>query len=135
MKNRIFFFVIMLLLAGSGWRCKKNAANNNKWTGKLVVWADCDHFVVQLQSGPIPDSGVLTRSWTDTATDSSFTNVFTVKDVCTFAQANLKQGDVFSFTLNGAAPVETCMTCDVMPSFPLPPASNIVTNIQADTHH
>lgn len=134
MKRGIYLVAIALLLGGSGYHCKKSA-DHSVWTGKLVLTADCDDFVVQLQSGPVPDSGILTKSWTDSATGNSYTDVFRVKDVCTFAEANLSVGDVFTFTLNGAVPAQVCMICNVVPNYPMPAANNAVTNIQLVTTH
>ena len=76
------------------------------------------------------DSAILTKAWTDSATDSSYTNVFRVSDLCTFAFSNLRVGDVFTFTLNGPPPVETCDVCDIAPFFPMPATSAVVTNIR-----
>jgi len=132
MKRRILLMGLLLLMAVTGFRCKKSNVPAI-WTGKLVVFATCADYVVQLQSGPISDSTVLTKSWTDSATDSSFTNVFKVSDVCTFAAALVHVGDVFTFTLNGPTPTQLCFTCNIAPSFPMPAASNSVTNIKLVT--
>jgi hypothetical protein len=134
MKRRILLMGLLLLIAVTGFRCKKNNVPAI-WTGKLVVFASCADYVVQLQSGPISDSSILTKSWTDSATDSSYTNVFKVSDVCTFAAALVNVGDVFTFTLNGPVPAQTCFTCDIVPFFPMPAASNSVTNIKLATIH
>ena len=53
-------------------------------------------------------------------TDSIYTNVFKVSDVCTFAAALVNVGDVFTFTLNGPTPSQTCNTCAIVPTFPMP---------------
>jgi hypothetical protein len=132
MNRRSCLVALLFILVGSGFHCKKVTADN-AWTGKLVVFASCADYVVQLQSGPIADSSILTKSWTDSATDSSYTNVFRVSDVCTFAAAELKVEDVFTFTLNGPTPVQTCLICDIVPSFPMPATSNVVTNIRLVT--
>jgi hypothetical protein len=134
MKRRNCLVAIALILGGTGFHCKKSTAEN-LWTGKLVVFASCADYVVQLQSGPVSDSSVLTKSWTDSATDSSFTNVFKVSDVCTFGAALVHVGDVFTFTLNGPIPAQTCFTCAIVPSFPMPAANNSVTNIKLVTIH
>jgi hypothetical protein len=133
MKRRFGFVAFALILSGSGFHCKKTNTDNT-WTGKLVFAGTCGDFVVQLQSGPVPDSGILTKSWTDSLTDSSFTNVFKVSDVCTFGFAQVQVGDVFTFTLNAPPPVQTCFICDIEPSFPMPATSNVVTNIKLVTH-
>jgi hypothetical protein len=129
MKRRIGLVVVALILSAIGFHCKKNNPDN-VWTGKLVVTAPCEHFVVQLQSGPVADSSILTKSWTDSTTDRSYTNVFKVSDLCTFEFSHLQVGDVFTFTLNGTPPAQSCAVCEIAPSFPMPSTSNAVTNIQ-----
>jgi hypothetical protein len=46
----------------------------------------------------------------DPLTDSTFTNVFTVSEVCTFQEIDYNDhvmvGDVFLFTLNGPVPTQ-----------------------------
>jgi hypothetical protein len=132
MKREVYLLVAVLMMV-VGLHCKKSNTPA-VWTGKLVVLAACDHYVVQLQYGPVPDSSVLTKSWTDPATDSTYTNVFGVSDVCTFAAADLNVGDVFTFTLNGPVPVLQCYICLVVP-FGMPAANNSVTNIKITTIH
>ncbi|HEX3935044.1 MAG TPA: hypothetical protein VHW43_10230 [Puia sp.] len=63
--------------------------------------------------------------------DSTFTNVFTVKDWILFQQANVSVGDTFTFTLNGPVPdsSQEYYTCMVWP-YNMPSVSNNVTNIQ-----
>lgn len=128
MKRRLWFVVFALILSGAGFYCKKTTAGI--WKGRLVAASPCDHFVVQLLSGPVADSAILTKAWTDSATDSSYTNVFRVSDLCTFAFSHVRVGDVFTFTLNGPPPAQTCAVCDIAPFFPMPATSNVVTNIQ-----
>jgi hypothetical protein len=128
----MWFVAVALILSGAGFHCKKSKADNI-WKGKLVAASPCDYFVVQLLSGPVADSGILTKGWTDSATDSSYTNVFTVSDVCTFAFSRLHVGDLFTFTLNGPPPAQTCAVCEIAPLFPMPKTSNVVTNIQVVT--
>jgi hypothetical protein len=132
MKRRLLLMALLMLIAGAGFHCKKNNTPGI-WQGKLVAGL-CGQFVVQLQSGPISDSSVLTKSWINRVNDSIYSNVFGVKDGCTFAEANLKIGDVFTFTLNGAAPVQICVVCDIA-AYIMPPTLNTVTNIQAGTIH
>ncbi len=100
-------------------------------TGLLIESPGCGHFIVKLLSGSITDSSVLVKSWTDPVTDSTFTNVFTVKDWIYFQQANISAGDTFTFTLNGAVPDSSQQynTCMVIP-YNMPSVSNNVTNIQ-----
>lgn len=100
-------------------------------TGTLVENSGCSHYVVKFLSGPLPDSSLLVKSWTDTVTHRSFTNVFTVRDWITFQQANIAVGDTFTFTLNGPDPNagKIYYTCMIAP-YPSPADSNTVTKIQ-----
>ena len=129
MIRRIVLSSFLLLVVLANFDCKPDKVTYPVMTGKLVVASICDQYIVQVLSGPIPDSSVLTKSWTDKATDSSYSNVFRVSDVCTFAAAGVVVGDTFTFTLNGTPPTQTCYTCDAV-AFPQPSTSNAVTNIK-----
>lgn len=93
-----------------------------------MVQAVCDHFIVQIQSGQYQPSQVV-ASWTDSENDSTYTNVFIVKNICSFAAARLPVGTVFQFTIDSTATDAICNTCDAAP-FASPAASNTVTNIK-----
>jgi hypothetical protein len=128
----------MLLMAVLFWvsvgiaSCKKNDGGTRR-TGKLVVIGACAHYIVQLMDVTAADSSVVTQSWTNPNTDSRYTSVFGVSDICTFAAAEVQVGSVFTFTLNGPVPDVVCNTCDIFP-FPMPAAVNSVTNIQLVTN-
>lgn len=124
---------MLLGIAGGGFQCKKNMTSDS-WVGTLVANGGCGHYIVQLLSGPVPDSGVLTKSWTDNATDSTYLNVFRVKNVCTFPAADINVGDTFRFTLNGPVPTQMCNMCDMEP-YPMPATSNSVTDIKIISSH
>jgi hypothetical protein len=133
MKRIIANILLAVVLAGSGFHCKKTT-DNNIWTGKLVTGL-CAFYVVQLQSGPISDSSILTKSWFDSLTNTSYTNVFEVSDLCTFGAADVKVGDVFAFTLNGPTPVQNCYIPLCLPDLPVPATKNSVTNIKVAASH
>jgi hypothetical protein len=78
----------------------------------------------------IPDSSVV-KSWTDTQNDSTFINVFTVKDGPAMQLAQVVVGDTFTFTLNGPVPdsLSKYASCAVLTSN-VPGVYNNVTNIQ-----
>jgi hypothetical protein len=129
MTRRITLSFLFVLAALANFDCQPYKMTYPVVTGKLVVAAYCGQYIVQVLSGSIPDSGVLTKSWTNKDTDSTYTNVFRVNDICTFAAAGLAVGDTFTFTLNGIPPVQSCYTCNIV-AFPEPAASNAVTNIK-----
>jgi hypothetical protein len=137
MKRRIVFSVIVLVLL-AGVNCRKQVTSGSTRLGKFVDFGGCAHYVVQLLDVTAADSSILTKSWTDTSKHITYTNVFTVSDICSFAEATagdtLKVGDEFNFTLNGPVPDETCYTCMIWP-FGMPAASNSVTNIKLITSH
>lgn len=124
--------VYLSLLLLTGLRCKRDQVTSTVYTGKLVVQGACDHFIVQVLNNPLPDSSIVVKSWTDSQTDSSFTNVFKVANVCTFAAAHISVGQVFTFTLDNNPPPQTCYTCDVI-LFADPTVSNSITDIKPVT--
>jgi hypothetical protein len=127
MIRRIHPIFLLLFFALAGFQCRRDKMSPTPavLTGKLVVVAPCDYFVVQVLGGPIPDSCVV-KSWTDSATDSTYSNVFTLAgtSACYFGQSNLSKGDIVTFTLSGPYPGPECVRCNIAPSFPMPSASN-----------
>jgi hypothetical protein len=98
-------------------------------TGVFVAQSGCT-YVVKVLSGSIPDSSVV-KSWTDTQNDSTFTNVFTVKDGPAIQLAQVAIGDTFTFTFNGPVPdsVSTIASCDILTTN-VPGVYNNVTDIR-----
>jgi hypothetical protein len=129
MTRRIALSFLFVLAALANFDCQPYKVTLPVVTGKLVVASYCGQYIVEVLSGSIPDSSVLTKSWTDIDTDSTYTNVFRVNDICTFAAAAVAVGDTITFNLNGIPPVQSCYTCDIV-AFPEPAASNAVTNIK-----
>ncbi|HWB93071.1 MAG TPA: hypothetical protein VG605_14510, partial [Puia sp.] len=93
--------------------------------GKLVITGPCENYAIQLISGNI-DSSKIMALWRNG--DSTYTNVFSVSNRCTFARYGLKRGDKFSFLLNDSLDVQTCMQCEIY--IALPPVWNTVTGVQ-----
>jgi hypothetical protein len=133
MNRRIYRFLFLVMAAAGINSCMKHDECRTSRLGKYVAYCGCAHYVVQLMDATAADSGVVTKSWTDTSTNDTYTNVFGVSDICTFAAAtaedSLKVGDEFHFTLNGPVPDEECFTCAIWP-YAMPAASNSVTNIR-----
>src|ERR1700750_770187 len=88
MKLRLIVFSALMIVLGSVFSCKKNGAAVTRM-GKLVATGGCAHYIVKLLDMTSADSNIVTASWTDPNTDSSYSNVFGVSDDCTFAQAGL----------------------------------------------
>jgi hypothetical protein len=127
--------IVVLIVSGGIYSCKKTSSGTTR-LGKYVVFAGCGHYVIQLMDVTAADSGVVTPSWTDTSTNITYTNVFSVKDVCSFAFATvedtLRVGDELEFTLNGPVPDVVCYMCYIWP-YAMPATSNVVTDIRLVT--
>lgn len=136
MSRRITLPILLFLTIVAASSCHRSKSSPAKYMGQLVAYHGCSHYIVKFLDGPITDSSVLVKSWIDTAyhngavTDTTFTNVFTVKNWITFQQANLKLGDMFTFELNQHDPnTGTYYTCDIWP-IDMPAVSNTVTDIR-----
>jgi hypothetical protein len=113
--------LVSLLLTIMCWSCKSTAVQNKSvapLTGKLVISEICNHYVVALVSGKL-DPAVLTARFYDEKRKSDYSNVFTVESKCSFAEAGISEGDLFTFELAAADYKEDCMVC--MAYYPTPP--------------
>jgi len=109
-------------------QCKKNGAPNGPvLTGKLVVNAACGHYAIQVLDENI-DSSEIVASWKNPDTDSTFTNVFTVANICSFQSLGLSQGDIFTFQLDANPSAQTCAVCQIY--YPTPGKVNSVKNVK-----
>src|ERR1700744_1968064 len=127
---------LLLLTLFTGFSCRRSQEiPAPQLTGQLVEFAGCSHYVVKVLSGPITDSSVLVPTWTDTSTQVTYSNVFSVKNWINFQQAGVALGDTFTFTLNGAVPDsnQTYYTCMIR-FFNMPAVYNNVTNVQLIGH-
>jgi hypothetical protein len=128
-------FLPMILVVLFGLACRRSSIipppSSSTLTGTVVENPGCGHFIVQVLSGSFADSSVV-KSWTDTVTGSTFTNVFAVRDWIVMDHDHVTAGDTFSFTLNGPLPdyLNTIYYPCMMEFYPMPPVSNNVTNIQ-----
>lgn len=112
----------------------KTSANKTAagYTGKLVVSELCNHYVVALETGSI-DKNNLAESWTDNKRNMTFNNVFSVASKCSFANAGLAEGDLFSFELADSTATENCATC--MAYYPTPEQKLMLKNIKKISNH
>ncbi|GGB04378.1 hypothetical protein [Puia dinghuensis] len=129
MKRNVFIPILLLLLAGTGFYCQPGKIESPTLTGKLVIDGPCSNYVIQVLSGNI-DSSKIVASWKDSTFghDTTYTNVFTVSDFCTFGNNHLSQGDVFTFRITDSVPVQTCMQCLIY--VPTPQKRNAVIDVQ-----
>jgi hypothetical protein len=109
--------------------CKstKSPGEQGELTGKLVISELCNHYVVSLESGSL-DTAKIAASWVDEKRKATFSNAFSVASKCSFAQAGLKEGDVFTFEVSSQPTEENCMQC--MAYYPIPERSLYIRNIK-----
>jgi hypothetical protein len=135
MNRRILFLVVVLIASASVPSCKKTSSGATR-LGKYVATGGCGHYIFQLMDVTAADSGVVAPSWTDTSTNITYTNVFGVKNLCTFGEGlpadSFQVGIEFYFTLNGPVPEQVCFMCNVWP-YLMPAASNTVSNMRLVT--
>jgi hypothetical protein len=119
--------ILFLLMLCSGVMCQPERVDPPTLTGKLVIEKPCANFVIQVLEGSI-DPGKLDPLWKDSVNDSTYINVFTVANRCSFP-GNFAEGDTLTFQLgDDGAPRPLCDLCYVF--YPTPPVSNSVRNVQ-----
>ena len=122
---RCTFFLLLFFIAMAGNSCHKSVIPRGKLTGKLVIAGPCGQYTIQLLSGNI-DPSLLTKSWLNTANDSTYTNVFASLNPCQMESAGISQGDSFNFDLSANGP-GSCYEC--MLYYPVPPTHSAIKNI------
>lgn len=118
--------IILIFMLGSGIMCQPEKINPTTLTGKLVLNRACANYVIQVLQGTIEPSKI-DALWKNPDNDSTYINVFTVANRCTFPDS-LKEGDTISFEIDTNPPAQTCAVCAI--SYPTPPVSNDVKNVQ-----
>ena len=121
------FLILALFTALCCVQCKKTILTSPVLTGKLIINGPCEHYVIQLQKGTI-DTANIESSWYDPDNDSTYSNVFTVANFCSFGSYGLQKGDVFTFEIDPNSPPQYCLIC--MISVATPPKQNAVINVQ-----
>lgn len=125
MRTRTVFGALLILTLGfAGWSCKKNHSRPNRVYGTLVISGPCANYVIRVDSGYI-DPALVTVSWT--TADTTYNNVFAVKNVCAFSNHNFKQGQALSFFVNDSTFTNDCMICAI--AHQDPPNFNVVSDI------
>lgn len=103
--------IFILLVAVTAYHCNNRAVpTDGVLKGKLVVKELCSHFVVQVLNAKL-DTSIVANGWHDDKRDKIYDNVFTVSNRCSFAAADLKEGDEFEFTFDKNPPAEDCAVC------------------------
>jgi hypothetical protein len=127
MKKLLLLFAVASLLTA----CKSTQTPTTKiLKGKLVVSALCAHYIVSLQQGNI-DTAKLAAEWFDESRKTTFKNAFTVSSRCSFGQADLKEGDEFTFEIAEDSVKEQCAVC--MAFYPTPQQTIAIKNIKKIT--
>jgi hypothetical protein len=109
-------FILLLAVVFAFSSCEKQSDQGNTLRGKLVISDICAHYVVQVLSAT--DSATV-NNWADSKRNATFSNVFTVFNVCDFGAAQIKEGEEFDFVFDPAATPSNCATC--LAAYPVPP--------------
>ena len=123
MKILQIFAVAVVVLSCGAFQCTPSHERPGL-VGKLVINGPCGNYVVQIVSGDYDHSKVV-PVWKDPATDTTYTNVFTVKNRCTFGGYGIQKGQLFTFLMNDSVIVQNGMVCKIYVA--VPPLSNTVT--------
>lgn len=121
------FFILFLFSTLCCVQCKKAILPSSVLTGKLIINGPCEHYVIQLQKGKI-DTSNIESSWYDSDNDSTYSNVFTVANYCSFGSFGLQKGDVFTFQIDNNQPPQECPICQIFVA--TPSKENTVINAQ-----
>ena len=132
MQRPITLLLILFLLVLTGTPCQptRTRPSSSTLVGKLVVSGPCGFYVVQVLSGDI-DSTRIQKTWEYkfSKTDTVFTNVFRVSDICSFNGYGVGLNHTFSFEFTDSTLVENCMNCLIAwPS--APNVANTVDHVQ-----
>jgi len=111
----------LLLLYSTTWlvissdHCSKETSQA-KYKGRLEIAGVCMNYTIRLLKGKI-DTSQISTSWRDDVTGKTYSNVFALKNTCSFP-ASIKQGDEFYFFIDTSSE-KGCMTC--IAYYPKPP--------------
>ncbi len=129
MRSFSFKTAFVLLLIGTGIHCKHDSVQGPVLTGKLVISNGCGMNTIQVLSGNVDPSTILS-AWNDPDNDSIYHNVFAVSS-CGFASAGIQTGGTFTFRIVSNPPGTPCNPCAIGPRNPsYPPKVNYVDVIQ-----
>lgn len=119
---------LLLCISITGIKCRPDdvVVKTNRLKGKLVIDAACAHYVIQVLEGDTSNIQ-LAATWNNPANNNSYTNVFTVSNVCSFPSGEINQGDIFFFEITKTPAPSNCEVCQIF--YPTPVESNAVIDI------
>jgi hypothetical protein len=126
LKKNMKLFSLLFAICLFSIQCKKSVLTDPVLTGKLIVNGPCLHYAIQLEKGNI-DTANIVASWYNRGNDSTYTNVFTVSNYCTFGNYGLQKGDVFTFQIDSNPSAQNCFNCMIVVA--VPPKENAVINV------
>ena len=112
--------LLVVLTLCSAYECNKSKSGRLK--GKLVIKEICSHYVVQVTSGSVDTSKVVS-GWRDEKRQTTFDKVFTVANRCDFP-STMNEGDEFEFEFDPNPSPQNCAVC--MAYYPIPTKSNAI---------
>jgi len=126
------FLLSTFVIGLSGSACHKNHNPSRQlYTGKLVIASPCSHYVIEVVEGPI-DPAKIAVFWKDTFADTTYKNVFTVSNYCSFADLGLGKNEYITFELATETPPPGCQV-QCMIYYPTPPVQNLIKNAKKVT--
>ena len=125
-KKNMKLFPLLFAICIFNIQCKKSFITGPVLTGKLIVNGPCLHYAIKLEKGDI-DTANIVSSWYNRDIDSTYANVFTVSNYCTFGNYDLQKGDVFTFQIDPNTTVQNCAICLIVVA--VPPKENAVINV------
>lgn len=108
MRKSTFIAVLLLAITTSAFQCNKD---KNRTSGCLkgeLLHAFCASYIVKITDGTY-DPSLAESSWLDPVTGNTYTNVFTVSNVCDLA--GKVPGDEFSFYFTDDNGEQNCAVC------------------------
>ena len=97
MQKQLILCLAIFSILGSGFLCTKD--NDRRISdclkGKLEIKGICMNYVISVKEGNI-DPSLIESSWQDPSTGTTYQNVFTLENPCSFPD-NIKEGDEFYF--------------------------------------
>jgi hypothetical protein len=123
--QRLLILSAIFLLTISADKCNEKKDNSGVYKGRLEIKALCMNYTIRLVEGAM-DTSMIVSNWTDETTGKSYTNVFALRNPCSFP-ATIKEGEEFYFMIDnaGSPPCAVCMAYYPIPNKKL--AIKIVT--------